>query len=92
MTLILGMSKPDGIYMSTDYRVTDYRTGTLVDDSSVKFLTAHYPPDKTGPKALMGYAGLAVLPDGTKTGDWIRETLRGESEVIDSQWRISWRD
>jgi len=30
MTLILGMSKPDGIYMSVDYRVTDLRSRAVV--------------------------------------------------------------
>lgn len=80
MTLILGMSKAEGIYMSSDYRVTDLRTRKVLDDSSVKFLEAHYLPDKTGPKVLFGYTGVARLPDGTETGDWIRETLRGEMD------------
>jgi hypothetical protein len=84
MTLILGMSKAEGIYMSTDYRVTDARTGEVIDDASTKFLTVHYPPVPHAPKALFGYTGLAILPDGTPMGTWIRETLRGEfDEVID---------
>jgi hypothetical protein len=83
MTLILGMSKPEGIYMSSDYRVTRYPDGKLVDDASVKFLTVTYPPDKVGPTALFGYSGLAILPEGTPTEQWLRETLRGESEVFD---------
>jgi hypothetical protein len=50
----------------------------------VKFLTVHYPPpDQDGPKALVGYARLAALRDRTPIGTWIRETLRGETEVID---------
>lgn len=83
VTLILGMSKAEGIYMSADYRVTDVRSGKLLDDKSVKFLTVHYPPHQGGPKALLGYTGLATLPDRTPMGTWIRETLRGETEVID---------
>jgi hypothetical protein len=83
MTLILGMSKPEGIYMSADYRVTSL-SGKLIDDDSVKFLTVRYPPDTTGPTALLGFSGLAILGDGTPTGQWIRETLRGESEVFDA--------
>jgi len=82
MTLIVGMSKAEGIYMSTDYRVTDARTGKLIDDSSVKFLSVRYPPDDGGPTALFAYTGLAILPDGTPTGTWMRETLRGESELF----------
>jgi hypothetical protein len=83
MTLIIGMSKHEGVYMSTDYRVTDARTGRVLDDASIKFLTVHYPPDKTGPRALFGYTGLAALKDGTPMGRWIRETLRGQTEVVD---------
>lgn len=83
MTLLLGMSRPEGIYMSADYRGSDARTGRLIEDSSVKFLYVQYPPDKGGPTSLLAYTGLAVLPDGTPTGTWLRETLRGESEPFD---------
>ena len=84
MTLILGMSKPEGIYLSVDYRVTDSRTRALIDDASTKSLTIHYPPlDNGAPKVLLGFSGLARLHDGTPVLTWIRETLRGESEVID---------
>jgi hypothetical protein len=84
MTLIIGMSKAEGIYMCVDYRVTDARSGRTLDDAAPKHLQVHYPPLENGPKALFGYTGVAVLPDGTRTGDWLRETLRGESEVIDA--------
>lgn len=83
MTLILGMTKAEGVYLSADYRVTNSRTRRLIDDASVKHLAVAYPPDKTGPRALIVYTGLAILPDGTPTGRWIRETLRGETEVFD---------
>ncbi len=83
MTLIIGMSKADGIYLSVDCRVTDLRSGRLVDDAATKFLTVLYPPDQTGPRALFAYTGVAVLPDGTPTGRWIRESLRGETQMID---------
>jgi hypothetical protein len=33
--------------------------------------------------ALLAYTGVAILRDGTPTGTWIRETIRGESEVVD---------
>jgi hypothetical protein len=77
------MSKAEGIYLSADFRVTEYPSGRLIDDASVKMLTIHYPPDKVGARAVLAYTGLAILPDGTPTGKWIRETLRGESEVPD---------
>lgn len=83
VTLILGMSQPEGIYLCVDYRVTDSRSGRLVDDAVTKHLTIHYPPAEGGPRTLVAYTGVAMLPDGTTTGDWIRETLRGEAEVFD---------
>lgn len=84
MTLILGMSKPEGIYLSVDYRVTNSNTKKLIDDKSVKFLVAHYPPDQVGPKALFAYTGIALLGDGTPVGDWLRETPRGESDTFNA--------
>jgi hypothetical protein len=81
------MSKPDGIYLSVDYRVTNSRTGGLIDDASVKHLQVTYPPDKAGPRALLAYTGLAILRDGTPIGTWIRETLPGETEVFDVSMR-----
>jgi len=75
------MSKAEGIYLSTDYRVT--QGGSVVDDASTKYLTVTYPPDQGGPVATLTYTGLAKFPDGTPTGVWLRETLRGETEVFD---------
>jgi len=77
------MAKAEGIYLSADFRVTEQPSRRLVDDAATKFLTIHYPPDQTGPKALMAYTGVAFAPDGTPMGIWLRETLRGESEVFD---------
>jgi hypothetical protein len=87
MTLIMGMSKAEGVYMSTDYRVTDSRTGKVLDDASVKFLDIRYPPVEGGPRALLGYTGLATLEDGTPMGTWLRETIRGELEMFDESLR-----
>lgn len=84
MTLIIGMSKPEGIYLSVDYRITDRYTRAFIHERAIKYLTIHYPPlDGRGPKVLLGFTGMAELPDGTPTLTWIRETLRGETEVID---------
>src|ERR1035441_5617819 len=84
VTLIIGMSKPEGIYLSVDYRVTNARTREIINNTSIKSLAIHYPPvDNGGPKVLLAFTGLAELPDGTPTLTWIRETLRGEGEVID---------
>jgi hypothetical protein len=82
VTLIIGMSKPEGIYLSVDYRVM--KGGVRKDDDYIKHLTIHYPPlDKGGPKVLLGFTGMAELRDGMPTLTWIRETVRGEVEVID---------
>jgi hypothetical protein len=80
VTLILGMSKPEGIYLSADYRLTKSATGEFVDDSAVKLLSVHYPG---GTKAMLAYTGIAMLDDGTPVGVWLRETLRGRSEPFD---------
>ena len=82
MTLILGMSKAEGIYLSADFRVTESSTGRLVDDTSVKLLDVQFPPEG-GTRALIAFTGLAILPDGTPMGTWLRETIRGELEVPD---------
>jgi len=76
MTLVIGMSKADGAYMSTDYRVT--RAGVHVDDEEVKLLVVSYPPSEGGPRALFGYTGLAELRDGTRMGRWLQETMRDQ--------------
>ena len=39
MTLILSMSKDEGVYLSVDYRVANASTGEVEDDAAVKFLS-----------------------------------------------------
>lgn len=82
MTLILGMSKPEGIYLSADFRVTDPRAGVL-NDASVKLITVHFAPLQTGSRALIAYTGLAALPNGLDVGTWLVETMRGEEDYPD---------
>ena len=82
MTLILGMSKPEGIYLSADFRVTEHPSRRLIDDAAVKLLDVQFPPDG-GTRALIAYTSLAILPDTTPVGTWLVETMRGESEVPD---------
>jgi hypothetical protein len=88
VTLILAMNKPEGIFMSVDYRITENPSGRVIDDSALKFLHYKYPGagggfSEGGPEAMFAYTGLAQLPDGTDTHAWLAETLRGETEVID---------
>ncbi|GAY16241.1 hypothetical protein [Mycobacterium sp. shizuoka-1] len=75
------MSKPEGIYLSVDYRITNVHTRNCLDDTRVKHLRVDYPPEN-GPKALFAHTGVAELADGTPIGDWLRETIRGETDVI----------
>jgi hypothetical protein len=79
MTLILGMSKGEGLYLSTDHRVTDVRSGRLIDDASVKVLKLLYPPLEDGPKALVAYTGAALLRNGTPHRDVDRAGTAPES-------------
>lgn len=89
MTLILGMAKADGVYLSADYRVTDVQSGRLMDDTVVKHLTIQWPPAERGTRALLAWTGAAALPDGTPTGQWIRQTLRGEtSDTFDQSMAL----
>lgn len=80
VTLILGMSTPNGICMSVDYRVTRSDTGAEVDPYASKSLVVNYRPFPGGPVALFGYTGLAQLWGGMPTGRWLREVLRGGGE------------
>jgi hypothetical protein len=81
MTLILGMSKPEGIYLSADFRIT--QAGVLVDDASVELLDILFPPPEGGTRGLLAFTGLALLPGGLPMGTWLVETMRGESEYPD---------
>jgi hypothetical protein len=85
LTLILGMSKSEGIYMSVDYRITPTKKGAKPLPDAVKFLTVHYPG---GPKALFVYTGdVAILPGGKAFGDWLRETLRDDAVEFNSSMK-----
>ncbi|MBZ4622127.1 hypothetical protein [Mycobacterium avium] len=80
MTLLLNMSKAEGLYLSADYRGVNSATEEFIDDERVKFLTVHYPG---GTKAMIAFTGIAILKDGTPVGTWLRETLRGRTEAFD---------
>ena len=55
----------------------------IKDDVTSKQLTIHCPPILGGgPKILLAFTGLAEMPDGTPTVQWIRETIRGEQRFI----------
>lgn len=89
MTLILGMSKPEGIYLSVDYRVSNRDTKEIIDDATEKFFRVNYPPIQNpplpnGPRALAAYAGAAFARDGTTPmGDWLMDVVSSAVEYFD---------
>lgn len=75
----MAASKPEGIYMCVDYRIT---RGHRAKDDGTKYVTVHYPPLDAGLKAMFGFAGAAEYRDGTPTMTRLRETLRGQVEDV----------
>lgn len=81
MTLIMTMIRPEGIWQSVDRRVT--KASKIVDDAAPKQIHIQCPPlGGRGPQVMLGFTGLAEMPDGTPTLQWVRETLRGEKRTI----------
>jgi hypothetical protein len=80
MTLIITMIRLEGIWQSADNRVT--RGGQSIDDERPKQLHIICPPLPGRPQLLLAFTGLAELPDGSPTIQWVRETLRGEQRFI----------
>lgn len=75
MTLIMTILRPEGIWQSSDHRVT--AGGRVKDDETPKQLLVLFTPDPLGPRMILGFTGLAIMSDGTPTLQWIRETVRG---------------
>jgi hypothetical protein len=71
------LMRPEGIWLSTDRRIT--KGGQPEPDAPKQLLICCPPAPGDGPRILLGFTGLAEMPDGTPTLQWIRETIRGES-------------
>jgi hypothetical protein len=80
MTLVITMIRPEGIWQSSDNRVT--RGGRPVDDAAAKQLHIKCFQAAGTPHMFLAFTGLAELEDGTPTLQWIRETLRGEARDV----------
>lgn len=78
MTLNLTIVSPHGVWQSSDCRLTDIRTGALVEERSVKHLHLRCP-DGT---AMIAYAGVGRV-NGVEISDWLRELVRGETRGLD---------
>ena len=77
MTLIIALIRPEGIWLSSDNRVT--RSGHLEDDDTPKQMYIICLPWDGGPRVLLAFTGLAEIYDGASMLEWIRETTRGET-------------
>lgn len=76
MTLLINLIGPNGIYQSSDYRLTDRSTGKTVDDEfgskQVHFLAKTW-------SAQVSFTGFAKI-GSRKTRDWILDTFQGSVE------------
>lgn len=78
MTFTLTLVNDHGVWQSSDLRLSDPRTGALVDDYSVKHVAFKCPDGS----ALLTYAGVGrVGPDHISDG--VRSVIRGESYTVD---------
>ena len=88
LTLLLGMSKAEGIYMSADYRVTDARSGRLIDDASTKFLTCtiHLKVDQR-PCSVTRASRSCVM--GHRLGHGFVRRFAASPKSLINRWRTS---
>jgi hypothetical protein len=78
MTLNITIVAPWGIWQCSDLRLTRWPRGDIVDDYSIKHVTARC----TDGTALISYTGLGRVGQYS-VSDWLRRTLRGESRTVD---------
>ncbi len=78
MTFTVTLVNQHGIWQSSDLRITDPKTGQLVDDFSIKQLSFRCPDGA----ALLTYSGAGSV-GGVQVSDWIRQFLRGETRTVD---------
>jgi hypothetical protein len=77
MTLLLGMSNPEGIYLCTDHRITDLRTKRSLYEDATKAIEVNYGMG-FGPttKAIFAFTGMAeVSRSRVRMSEWLREKL-----------------
>jgi hypothetical protein len=82
VTLNLIIINRSGIWQSADFRGTDPKSGSIVDD----YLPKHVALRCTDGSATLAYTGLAaalVQNERVRISDWIRQILRGESRTVD---------
>ncbi len=78
MTLVITLVTPNGVWASTDHRLTQHPGGKVITDSSVK----HVIVRGSDGAALVSYTGLGRV-GALDVSAWMREVLRGESRTVD---------
>ncbi|MGY3490218.1 hypothetical protein ACVW1C_008101 [Bradyrhizobium sp. USDA 4011] len=72
MTFIISAATGNAAFQVADTRVTDAKSGKLIDDQTIKMAIVHC----VDAKLLMSFTGLASIR-GVKTDAWIVEKLHG---------------
>ena len=80
VTLVMMIMRREGIWLLTDRRVT--RAGRPEPDAPKQLVILCPPTPGQGPRILLSFTGIAEMPYGTPTLQWIRETIRGESRPL----------
>ncbi|MFD9203886.1 hypothetical protein ACFWDP_37160, partial [Streptomyces anthocyanicus] len=78
MTLVITLVTQNGVWASTDHRLTGYPGGDVITDGSVKHVIVRC----TDGAALVSYTGIGRV-DNLDVSTWMREVLRGESRTVD---------
>lgn len=73
MTLVVGITSEDSIWLLTDRRIS-YGDGSRVDDARKLLIL-----ETDDGLALLGYAGLGATALGTEPGDWMSRVVRGRN-------------
>jgi hypothetical protein len=87
MTLNITMVAPWGLWQSSDYRLTNPRTGQVEDDASGKFMGVVCPDGA----ALITYTGIGRVGNES-VADWILKVLRGKYNLTVDQTLILIRE
>ena len=82
MTLLMVIVRPEGVWVSTDYRITlKYPRRSVPGPDQAKQISIHCPSGDGTERLLLGFTGVAEI-DGTPTIQWLRETIRGVPRTI----------
>jgi hypothetical protein len=77
MTLILTIANERGVHQSSDYRLTDQRTGDpITDEAGTKQLDAIIPPGMSIQLAFTGVARVTAGRQTVNTREWLQTELQ----------------